>query len=163
MASYKANDVVIVYAKRTAIGSFRGGLSSVKAHDLAATIIKDMMEEVKVVKHEEISEVILGQVLTAGLVYTITIIIKITILWRGLMILFLLGQGQNPARQAVIASGLPISVPASTINMVCGSGLRAVAMGKQAIESGDSTIVIAGGQENMSQVCKGPPVLQIRW
>ena len=69
--------------------------------------------------------------------------------------LFSLGQGQNPARQAAIASGLPTSVPASTVNMVCGSGLRAVAMGKQAIESGDSTIVIAGGQENMSQVCIG--------
>ena len=65
----------------------------------------------------------------------------------------MLGQGQNPARQAAIASGLATSVPATTVNMVCGSGLRAVAMGKQAIQSGDSTIVIAGGQENMSQVC----------
>ncbi|CAB3980872.1 acetyl- acetyltransferase, cytosolic-like [Paramuricea clavata] len=134
MASFKANDVVIVYAKRTAIGTFRGGLSSVKAHDLAANVIKNMMEEIKVVKNEEISEVILGQVLTAG-------------------------QGQNPARQAAIASGLPTSVPASTVNMVCGSGLRTVAMGKQAIESGDSTIVIAGGQENMSQA---PHCIDIR-
>jgi acetyl-CoA C-acetyltransferase len=66
MASYKVNDVVVVYAKRTAIGTFRGGLSSVKAHDLAANVIKDMMDEIKVVKKEEISEVILGQVLTAG-------------------------------------------------------------------------------------------------
>ena len=69
MASYTANDVVVVYAKRTAIGTFRGGLSSVKAHDLAATVIKNMIEEIKVVKNEEISEVILGQVLTAGKVY----------------------------------------------------------------------------------------------
>jgi acetyl-CoA C-acetyltransferase len=68
MASFKANDVVIVYAKRTAIGTFRGGLSSIKAHDLAANVIKNMMEEIKVVKNEEISEVILGQVLTAGII-----------------------------------------------------------------------------------------------
>lgn len=62
------------------------------------------------------------------------------------------GQGQNPARQTAVGGGLPLSIPATTVNMVCGSGLRAVAMGKQAIESGDSVIVIAGGQENMSQV-----------
>jgi acetyl-CoA C-acetyltransferase len=119
-----ANDVVIVAALRTAIGGFMGGLSSVPANTLGATVIKELLNKTGVAA-SDVSEVILGQVLTAG-------------------------AGQNPARQATIHSGLPKDVPAITINQVCGSGLRAVAMAHQAIVAGDSSIVIAGGQENMS-------------
>jgi len=118
------SDVVIVAAKRTAIGNFNGSLSTVSAHDLAATVIKDLLAET-CVQGSDISEVILGQVLSAG-------------------------HGQNPARQASIAGGLPDTVPAMGINMVCGSGLRAVYVGAQAILNGDSNIVVAGGMENMS-------------
>jgi len=118
-------DVVIVAAKRTAIGSFGGGLSSVRADQLGASVIKALMEDTGVAG-EQINEVILGQVLTAG-------------------------SGQNPARQASIHAGLPASVPAMTINKVCGSGLKAVHMAVQSIRCGDAEMIIAGGQENMSQ------------
>ena len=118
------DDVVIVSGARTPVGSFNGAFASVPAHELGKTAIKAALERAKVAP-EEISEVILGQVLTAA-------------------------QGQNPARQASIAAGLPIGVSAALINQVCGSGLRAVALGSQAIRNGDATIVIAGGQESMS-------------
>ncbi len=117
-------DIVIVDAKRTAIGNFNGGLATVPAHQLGATVIQKLCDD-NGVDGSDISEVILGQVLTTA-------------------------QGQNPARQSVITAGLPDSVPGWTINQVCGSGLRAVALGFQAIRNGDSHIVVAGGQENMS-------------
>ena len=118
-------DVVIVAARRTAIGAFGGGLSSLRADQLGAAVIKALLEETGVAGNQ-IDEVVLGQVLTAG-------------------------SGQNPARQSAINAGLPNSVPAITINKVCGSGLKAVHMAVQAIRCGDAEIVIAGGQENMSQ------------
>jgi len=118
------SDVVIVGAKRTAIGNFNGGLSTVSAHDLAAIVIKDLLADTGL-QGSDVSEVILGNVLSAG-------------------------QGQNPARQASMAGDLPDTVPAMGINMVCGSGLRAVYVGAQAIKNGDSSIVMAGGMENMS-------------
>ncbi|MCB9964229.1 MAG: acetyl-CoA C-acetyltransferase [Rhodospirillales bacterium] len=116
--------VVIVAAKRTAIGNFNGGLSSLPAHKLGAQVIKALLQETGVAA-EDVDDVLLGQVLTAG-------------------------QGQNPARQALIEAGIPKEKTAMTLNQVCGSGLRAVALGMQAILCGDSRIVIAGGQENMS-------------
>ena len=118
------SDVVIVAAKRTPIGNFNGGLSTVPAHDLASTVIKDLISTTGV-QAADVSEVILGQVLAAG-------------------------QGQNPARQASIGAGLPHSVPAMGVNMVCGSGLRAVQLATQAIKTGDSSVVVAGGMESMS-------------
>ena len=117
-------DIVIVGALRTAIGKFGGTLAKVPAPELGATVIRALLER-SGVKPEQVSEVILGQVLTAG-------------------------SGQNPARQALIKSGIPHAVPAMTINAVCGSGLKAVMLAAQAIQCGDSDIVIAGGQENMS-------------
>jgi acetyl-CoA C-acetyltransferase len=120
-----SQDIVIVAAARTAIGAFGGSLASVKASDLGATVIKALLERSGVAA-DQVSEVIMGQVLTAG-------------------------QGQNPARQATLAAGLPETVSAMTINMVCGSGLKSVNLGAQAIAAGDADIVIAGGQENMSQ------------
>jgi acetyl-CoA C-acetyltransferase len=117
-------EVVIVAAGRTALGKFGGSLAKISAPDLGAHVIKGLLEKTGVTG-EQISEVILGQVLTAG-------------------------SGQNPARQAVIKAGLPHGVPALTINKVCGSGLKAVMLGAQAIACGDAEIVIAGGQENMS-------------
>lgn len=117
-------EVVIVAAGRTALGKFGGSLAKISAPDLGAHVIKGLLEKTGV-KGEQISEVILGQVLTAG-------------------------SGQNPARQSVIKAGLPATVPALTINKVCGSGLKAVMLGAQAIACGDAEIVIAGGQENMS-------------
>jgi len=120
-----SQDIVIVAAARTAIGTFGGSLASVKASDLGATVIKALLERSGVAA-DQVSEVIMGQVLTAG-------------------------QGQNPARQATLAAGLPETVSAMTINMVCGSGLKSVNLGVQAIAAGDADIVIAGGQENMSQ------------
>ena len=117
-------DVVIVAAKRTAIGSFGGGLSSLRADQLGTAVIKAVMEETGVAG-DQINEVILGQVLTAGC-------------------------GQNPARQSAINAGLPASVPAITINKVCGSGLKAVHMAVQAIQCGDAEMILAGGQESMS-------------
>ncbi len=117
-------DVVIVDALRTAIGNFGGGFATTPAHKLGAAVIKALCEKHSI-KADEVDEVILGQVLTTA-------------------------QGQNPARQAVIEAGLDKSVPAITINQVCGSGLRSVAFAMQAIANGDADIVIAGGQENMS-------------
>jgi len=118
-------DIVIVAAARTAIGAFNGSLAGVPASVLGETVIREVLSRGKV-DAAEISEVILGQVLTAGV-------------------------GQNPARQASIKAGLPIETPAFTINQVCGSGLRTVALGAQQILAGDASIVIAGGQESMSQ------------
>ncbi|WP_085317901.1 acetyl-CoA C-acetyltransferase [Derxia lacustris] len=117
-------DIVIVAAARTAVGKFGGSLAKVPAAELGATVIRGLLQKTGLAG-EQISEVILGQVLTAGV-------------------------GQNPARQAIIKSGLPQGVPGFTINKVCGSGLKAVALAVQAIRDGDADIVIAGGQENMS-------------
>jgi acetyl-CoA C-acetyltransferase len=119
------SDVIIAGAARTPVGSFNGALSSVSAHYLGEIVIRELLARAGVAP-EEVSEVILGQVLTAA-------------------------QGQNPARQASINAGLPVGTTAYGINQVCGSGLRAAALGFQAIRNGDSTIVIAGGQESMSQ------------
>ncbi|MFW5834931.1 MAG: acetyl-CoA C-acetyltransferase [Pseudomonadota bacterium] len=117
-------DVVIVAATRTAIGSFNGTLGTIPAHDLGSAVIKAVLEKTGV-EAGEVSEVLLGQILNAG-------------------------QGQNPARQASINAGIPAEVPAYGVNMLCGSGLKTVAMGMQAINEGDSRIVIAGGIESMS-------------
>ena len=117
-------DIVIVAAARTAVGKFGGTLSKTAAPELGAAVIVDLLRRAKLTG-DQINEVILGQVLTAG-------------------------SGQNPARQTVVKSGLPQSVPALTINAVCGSGLKAVMLAAQAIRDGDSEIVIAGGQESMS-------------
>jgi acetyl-CoA C-acetyltransferase len=117
-------DIVITHALRTAIGKFGGSLAKTPAPELGATVIRALLAQ-SGLKPEQISEVILGQVLTAG-------------------------SGQNPARQALIKAGLPSSIPAMTINKVCGSGLKAVMLAAQAIQCGDADIVIAGGQENMS-------------
>ena len=119
-----ASDIVIVSAARTAVGKFGGSLAKIPAPELGATVIKAVLAR-SGVGADQISEVIIGQVLQAG-------------------------AGQNPARQAVIKAGLPQSVPALTINAVCGSGLKAVMLAAQAIRDGDSEIVVAGGQENMS-------------
>jgi acetyl-CoA C-acetyltransferase len=118
------DEVVIVSAARTPVGSFSGAFAAVPAHRLGEIAIRAALERAKV-DGNDVSEVILGQVLTAA-------------------------QGQNPARQASIAAGLPIGTAAWGINMVCGSGLRTVALGAQAIRNGDSRIVVAGGQESMS-------------
>jgi len=118
------NDVVIVAAGRTAVGKFGGALAKFPAADLGAHVIKGLLAKTGL-KPEQISEVILGQVLTAGV-------------------------GQNAARQAAIRAGLPDMVPAMTINKVCGSGLKATHLAAQAIKAGDAEIIIAGGQENMS-------------
>jgi acetyl-CoA C-acetyltransferase len=118
------DEVVIVSAARTPVGSFSGAFAAVPAHRLGEVAIRAALERAKV-DGNDVSEVILGQVLTAA-------------------------QGQNPARQASIAAGLPIGTAAWGINMVCGSGLRTVALGAQAIRNGDSRIVVAGGQESMS-------------
>ncbi len=120
-----ADAVVIVAAKRTAVGSFLGSLSSVPAPKLGSAVISDLLADTGINPYA-VSEVIMGNVLTTGV-------------------------GQNPARQAAIFAGLPVQTPATTINVVCGSGLKAVQMGVQAILCGDSDIVIAGGQESMSQ------------
>jgi acetyl-CoA C-acetyltransferase len=117
-------DIVIVAAARTAVGKFGGTLAGTPAADLGAAVIQELLKRSKLAG-DQIGEVILGQVLTAGM-------------------------GQNPARQAVIKSGLPKAVPAMTINKVCGSGLKAVMLAAQAIRDGDSEIIIAGGQESMS-------------
>ncbi|WP_339479527.1 acetyl-CoA C-acetyltransferase [Pseudomonas fluorescens] len=117
-------DVVIVAATRTAIGSFQGALASVSAVDLGAAVIRQLLEQTGL-DGAQVDEVIMGQVLTAG-------------------------AGQNPARQAAIKAGLPHAVPAMTLNKVCGSGLKALHLGAQAIRCGDADVIIAGGQENMS-------------
>lgn len=118
-------DVVITSAVRTPVGSFNGGLAPLAAHKLGEIVIKESLARSKS-DAKEVSEVILGQVLSAG-------------------------EGQNPARQASVNAGVPYEVPAWGVNQLCGSGLRAVALGYQAILNGDSQIVVAGGQESMSQ------------
>lgn len=118
-------DVVIVSGARTPVGSFNGAFANVPAHDLGKTAIQSAMKRADL-KAGDVSEVILGQILTAA-------------------------QGQNPARQASINAGLPVETPAWIVNQLCGSGLRAVALGAQQIANGDAAIVIAGGQESMSQ------------
>ncbi|MDG1963659.1 MAG: acetyl-CoA C-acetyltransferase [Amylibacter sp.] len=117
--------IVIVSATRTAVGSFCGGLASIPAHDLGAVLIKKVAESANI-NLSEIDEVILGQILTAG-------------------------QGQNPARQAAMKAGVPEEKTAFLVNQLCGSGLRAVALGAQQLILGDANIIIAGGQESMSQ------------
>jgi acetyl-CoA C-acetyltransferase len=124
MENNKMNEVVIVAATRTAIGSFQGALASVPAVELGAAVIKRLLEQTGL-DPAQVDEVILGQVLTAG-------------------------AGQNPARQAAVKAGLPFAVPALTLNKVCGSGLKALHLATQAIRCGDAEVVIAGGQENMS-------------
>ena len=116
--------IVIVSAKRTPIGNFNGGLSGLSAHDLGARIIKATLADAGVPAND-VDDVVMGQVLTAG-------------------------AGQNPARQAAIAAGIGADKTAMTINQVCGSGLRTIALGMQSILNGDSSVVVAGGQENMS-------------
>jgi acetyl-CoA C-acetyltransferase len=118
------DDVVIVAAGRTAVGKFGGSLAKISAAELGAHVIKGLLAKTGL-DANLINEAILGQVLTAGV-------------------------GQNPARQAVIKAGLPTSIPAYTINKVCGSGLKATHLAAQAIKCGDANIIIAGGQENMS-------------
>jgi acetyl-CoA C-acetyltransferase len=117
-------DIVIVSAARTPVGSFSGAFATVPAHKLGEVAIRAALERAKVAA-ADVSEVIMGQILTAG-------------------------QGMNPARQASIAAGIPIGASAWIVNMMCGSGLRAVALGAQAISQGDSSIVVAGGQESMT-------------
>ena len=120
----KSKEVVIVSAIRTPIGIYRGSIKNIKSHQLGSIVIKEVLKRSKFNK-DEIDEVIMGQVLTAGV-------------------------GQNPARQAAINAGIPVSKPAYTINQVCGSGLRAVISGYQSIKLGESINIISGGQENMS-------------
>jgi acetyl-CoA C-acetyltransferase len=120
-----SDDVVIVSAARTPVGSFNGAFANLPAHDLGAIAIKAALERAGV-EPGRVSEVIMGQILTAA-------------------------QGQNPARQASIGAGVPVEVTAYGVNQLCGSGLRTVALGYQAIRNGDSKIVVAGGQESMSQ------------
>ncbi|XP_001607032.1 acetyl-CoA acetyltransferase, cytosolic [Nasonia vitripennis] len=126
-------DVVIVSAVRTPIGSFCGSLSSLKASDLGSIVIKESLARANL-KPTDVSEVIMGQGLTAG-------------------------QGQNPARQASIQAGLPITVPAYLVSMLCGSGLKSIMNGYQAIKSGESEVIVAGGQESMS---KAPHAIHLR-
>jgi acetyl-CoA C-acetyltransferase len=118
-------DVVIVSAARTPVGSFNGAFANVPAHDLGKAAIKAALARANV-EGKDVSETILGQILTAA-------------------------QGQNPARQASVNAGIPFETPAWIVNQLCGSGLRAVALGYQAILNGDATVVVAGGQESMSQ------------
>jgi acetyl-CoA C-acetyltransferase len=118
------DDIVIVSAARTPVGAFNGAFANLPAHELGKVAIKAALERAGV-EGAQVSEVILGQILSAG-------------------------QGQNPARQASIAAGIPVESPAWGVNQLCGSGLRTVALGYQAILNGDSDIVVAGGQESMS-------------
>ena len=126
-------EVVIAGAVRTPVGSFNGSLSALPAHELGAIAISEALSRAKV-DPKDVSEVILGQILSAG-------------------------TGQNPARQAAISAGIPVESTAYGINQLCGSGLRTVALGSQAIKTGDSDIVVAGGQESMSQ---SPHVMHLR-
>ncbi|CAF0827128.1 unnamed protein product [Adineta ricciae] len=121
------NDVVILSAIRTPIGSINGCLALLKAHQLGGVAIRGALAQLAgTITSDEINEVIMGQVLTAN-------------------------EGQNPARQAARTGGVPYFIPATTVNMVCGSGLKAVTLAAQAIRSGDSNLIIAGGQESISQ------------
>ena len=126
-------EVVIVGAARTPVGSFNGSLSALSAHELGAIAIGEALSRAKV-DAKDVSEVIMGQILSAG-------------------------AGQNPARQAAVAAGIPVESTAYGINQLCGSGLRSVALASQAIQTGDSTIVVAGGQESMS---KSPHCIHLR-
>src|SRR5438309_5038441 len=119
------DDIVIVSAARTPVGAFNGAFANLPAHELGKIAIKAALERAGV-EGGQVSEVILGQILSAG-------------------------QGQNPARQASIGAGIPVETPAWGVNQLCGSGLRTVALGYQAILNGDSEIVVAGGQESMIQ------------
>ena len=119
-----ANSIVVASAARTAVGSFNGAFAVTPAHELGAVVIKELLARAGV-EAAEVDEVILGQVLTAA-------------------------QGQNPARQASIIAGLPKETTAWGLNQVCGSGLRAIALGMQQIATGDAKVIIAGGQESMS-------------
>jgi acetyl-CoA C-acetyltransferase len=120
-----ASSIVIVGAARTPVGAFNGSIASLPAHDLGKVAIKAALERARV-EPGEVSEVIMGQILTAG-------------------------AGQNPARQASIAAGIPVDAPAWAVNQLCGSGLRAVALGAQQVQLGSARVVVAGGQESMSQ------------
>ncbi|HEX5958148.1 MAG TPA: acetyl-CoA C-acetyltransferase [Hyphomicrobiaceae bacterium] len=131
--SRDASTIVIAGAARTPVGAFNGALASLPAHDLGKVAITAALERARV-ETGEVSEVIMGQILTAG-------------------------QGQNPARQASIGAGIPVDAPAWGINQLCGSGLRAVALGAQQIQLGSSHVVVAGGQESMSQA---PHVAHLR-
>ena len=124
--SKNSNDVVITSALRTPIGRYKGSLKNLSASKLGSIVIKEVIYKSKLDIEEEIDEVIMGHVLTSGL-------------------------GQNPARQASIGAGVPVSKPAHIVNQVCGSGLRSVVSGYQSIKLGENQIVIAGGQENMSR------------
>lgn len=124
LMTQNSDPIVIVSAMRTPVGSFNGGLSTLPAHELGKVAIETALAKAAVAA-DAVDEVVLGQVLTAG-------------------------QGQNPARQAAMAAGIPKEASAWSINQVCGSGLRAVALGMQQIEGGDAAIVVAGGQESMS-------------
>ncbi|XP_036104413.1 acetyl-CoA acetyltransferase, cytosolic [Molossus molossus] len=128
-----SDPVVIVSAARTAIGSFNGALSTVPVHDLGSAVIKEVLKRAAVAP-EEVSEVVFGHVLTAGC-------------------------GQNPVRQASVGAGIPYSVPSWSCQMICGSGLKAVCLAEQSIKIGDSSIVVAGGMENMS---KAPHLVHLR-
>ena len=117
-------DIVIASGARTPVGSFNGGFANVPAHDLGTAAIRCALERAQVAP-ADVSEVILGQILTAA-------------------------QGQNPGRQAAMKAGIPVETPAYLVNQLCGSGLRAVALGYQSIKNGDAAIIVAGGQESMS-------------
>ncbi|NGX98931.1 MAG: acetyl-CoA C-acetyltransferase, partial [Candidatus Afipia apatlaquensis] len=119
-----SDDVVIVSAARTPVGTFNGAFANIPAHELGAVAIKAALERAGI-EPARVSEVIMGQILTAA-------------------------QGQNPARQAAMKAGIPVESPSWGVNMLCGSGLRTVALGYQALMNGDSEIVVAGGQESMS-------------
>jgi len=121
-----ASDIVIVGAARTAVGSFNGAFAAIPAHDLGAIAIKAALERARVAA-EDVDEVILGQILAAG-------------------------QGQNPARQAAMKAGVPQEKTAWNLNQLCGSGLRAVALGMQQIANGDASVIVAGGQDRKSVV-----------
>nr|XP_033795152.1 acetyl-CoA acetyltransferase, cytosolic [Geotrypetes seraphini] len=125
--------VVIVAAARTPIGSFNGALSALPVHELGSVVMREVLKRTKIAP-EEVSEVIFGHVLTAG-------------------------GGQNPVRQASIAAGIPCVVPAWSCQMICGSGLKAVCLGAQSIMTGESSLVVAGGMESMSQA---PHILHMR-
>lgn len=131
MTDTMTNDVVIVAATRTAIGTFGGSLASVSGSDLGATVIKSLLEKTGIAP-EQVNEVLMGHVLTAAC-------------------------GQNTARQASIKGGLPDTTPAMTINKVCGSGLKALHLAAQAIKCGDAELMIAGGQESMSNAAHALP------
>ncbi|XP_042319197.1 acetyl-CoA acetyltransferase, cytosolic [Sceloporus undulatus] len=133
MSSSSEEAVVLVAAARTPVGSFNGALSALHAHELASVAIKESLQRANI-NPEEVSEVIFGHVLAAG-------------------------AGQNPARQASVAAGIPHKVPAWSCQMICGSGLKAVCLGAQSIMTGDSSIVVAGGMESMS---KAPHIIHMR-